>query len=179
MLIYILHSDRIYTFRLPKEVSGSYILTDCDSEGRVRNLANISSENGKWVINSNDEATLVSGNNYVNKLELNSFCFYTLKYLKKENIILYTLPGNDSSYNIYSVNFDTSLLFGNDSKCDVVFLSQNIAPKQFQINNNNGIWEYQNLSPNIPIYVNKKRIDKSNLYSFDSIFVMGLNIVQL
>lgn len=179
MLIYILHSDRIYTFRLPKEVSGSYILTDCDSEGRVRNLANISSENGKWVINSNDEATLVSGNNYVNKLELNSFCFYTLRYLKKENIILYTLPGNDSSYNIYSVNFDTSLLFGNDSKCDVVFLSQNIAPKQFQINNNNGIWEYQNLSPNIPIYVNKKRIDKSNLYSFDSIFVMGLNIVLL
>ena len=49
MLIYILHSDRIYTFRLPKEVSGSYILTDCDSEGRVRNLTNILSENGKWI----------------------------------------------------------------------------------------------------------------------------------
>ena len=53
MLIYILHSDRIYTFRLPKEVSGNYILTDYDSDGHIRNLTNISAIDNKWYINSN------------------------------------------------------------------------------------------------------------------------------
>ncbi len=179
MLIYILHSDRIYTFRLPKEVSGSYILTDCDSEGRVRNLTNILSENGKWIITSNEETFLISNNNYIDKMELKEFCFYSLKFLKKENIILYVLPGDDSSYNIYSINPDASLVFGQGQKCDVAFLSPNVAKEQLKLINNNGIWEYQNLSPNIPIYVNNKRIEKATLYNFDNIFVMGMKIILL
>ena len=48
MLIYILHSDKIYTFRLPKEVSGNYVLTDIDDEGHVRNLTNIQEK--RWKV---------------------------------------------------------------------------------------------------------------------------------
>ena len=179
MLIYILHKDQIYTYRLPREVSGSYVLNDYDVDGRTRNLANISAVNGKWIINSNEEAFLIYNNQYVDKLELKEFCFYNLRYLKKENIILYVFPGNDTTYNMYYVDDQTSLLFGNGSNCDVVFTSQTVAPKQFELKNNHGVWEYKNLKSDIPIYVNKKRVDSSNLYSFDSIFAMGVKIIFL
>ena len=34
MLIYILHNDKFYTFRLPKNVSGNYVLKDYDIYGK-------------------------------------------------------------------------------------------------------------------------------------------------
>ena len=55
MLIYILHSDKIYTFRLPKEVVGSYVLNDYDTEGHVRNLVSIKAIDNKWYFISNDD----------------------------------------------------------------------------------------------------------------------------
>lgn len=179
MLIYILHRNELYTYRLPKEVSGSYVLNDYDEEGRNRNLVNISSQDGKWFLNSNDEVFITTNDGYVNKIELREFCFYTLQYLKKENIILYILPGDDFNYNCYSVNKETSLIFGNDSNCDVIYSSPNISAQQFELTNSGGIWQYKNLQPNIPIYINKKRKDFCNLYSFDTLFAMGLKIVIL
>lgn len=179
MLIYILHKNEIFTFRLPKNVMGSYVLTDQDERGRIRDLVNISAKDGKWIISSNDEVFLIYNNKNVENMQLQEYCFYNLQYLRKENIFLYVLPGNETNYKIFSIAEQTTLLFGNDSKCDAVFLSQNVGPKQFELKNNGGIWEYKNLNPNTPIYINKKRNDSSYLYNFDNLFVMGLHIILL
>ena len=53
MLIYIIHFDKIFTFRLPLVVSGNYMLEDCDSDGNIRSLINVVATSSKWVINSN------------------------------------------------------------------------------------------------------------------------------
>ena len=97
MLIYILHSDRIYTFRLPKEVSGSYILTDYDSDGHVRNLTNISAIDNKWYINSNDDIKINYNGKQYEQIQLIEYNFYNINLYKNENILLYIYPGNETN----------------------------------------------------------------------------------
>lgn len=167
MLIYIIHNDKIFKFRLPNQVSGSYVLNDISDDGKNRNLINISSNNGKWYLNSNDEVLLLYNNEYASTLELKSFNFYTLQYLKRENIFLYVFPGNDLTYSIYTVNNHQKIVFGNDSKCDVVYTSQNVFPKQFELEYCDGNWKYNNLQNNIPVFINEKKIDFGTLSSFD------------
>ena len=65
MLIYILHNDRFYTFRLPKSVSGNYVLHDYDMYGLKRSLVNIYSSDGKWILNSNKDIKINSIYMYV------------------------------------------------------------------------------------------------------------------
>ena len=87
MLIYILHSDKIYTFRLPKEVSGNYVLTDIDDEGHVRNLTNIQEKDGKWIINSNEEVSVFVGSDAVQSTFVDEYMFYNLNYLNLLNLV--------------------------------------------------------------------------------------------
>ena len=179
MLIYILHSDKIYTFRLPKEVSGNYVLTDIDDEGHVRNLTNIQEKDGKWIINSNEEVSVFVGSDAVQSTFVDEYMFYNLNYLNKENILLYVVPGDDPNYCFYTVQEETKLILGSDNKCDLILTSPNISQQQLELTYNSNVWQLNNLNTDVPIYVNKKRNNNCFLYSFDNIFVMGVRIVIL
>lgn len=180
MLIYILHSDRIYTFRLPKEISGSYILNDYDSEGHIRNLTNIQAIDNKWYINSSSDIDIYYNGKIVENIQLVEYNFYSVSLYKKENVILYVYPGNIESTKICEVsqNGDTNLIIGSDSQCDFVYLN-NIANKQVELNYVNHKWSYKNVNPNIPIFINKQSRIQGILNNFDSMFIMGLKIVVM
>ena len=98
MLIYIIHNDFIYTYRLPKDIGGNYMLNDIDVNGRTRSLINISGEDNKWYFNANDEVSVFYNGGYNDKVEIKPYSFYTLTYYDKENILLYVFPGYDKSY---------------------------------------------------------------------------------
>ena len=98
MLIYILHSDKYYTFRLPKEISGSHILNDYDHNGEKRGLVNIVASDSKWIINSNETVKIVQNNKYVNSAELVPNSYYLLETDKGEKILLSTQLGYDDNY---------------------------------------------------------------------------------
>ena len=89
MLIYIMHSDKIFTFRLPKEISGSYMLTDYDFGGNKRSLVNISSNNGKWYVSSNIDVKVKYNSKIVDSIELVLYNFYQLTVFGTENVIIY------------------------------------------------------------------------------------------
>ena len=78
MLIYIIHDNYISTFRLPKEVNGSYMLNDVDIDEKNRSLINISSKGGKWYFNSNMDVGVYFKNNFVEEIEIMPYNFYTL-----------------------------------------------------------------------------------------------------
>ena len=176
MLIYIIHNDYIYTYRLPKEIGGNYMLNDIDVNGRTRSLINISGEDGKWIFNSNDEVSVFYNGGYNEKAEIKPYSFYTLTYYEKENILLYVLPGYDKSYVIKEISNNSTILIGNGQECDIIYESKSIDAKQVQLDYNNGSWKCSNLNEKTPMYINKKRDTSTFIDSFDSLFIMGLKI---
>lgn len=179
MLIYILHSDRIYTFRLPKEATGNYILTDNDSDGHIRNLTNISAIDGKWYINSNDDIKVNYNGKQYDQIQIVEYNFYSINLYKKENIILYICPGNENNIIVKEARQDTNIIIGKESSCDITYLSNNVFPKQIELEYTNKRWSYKNLNPTIPVYVNKKNVKQAILNDFDTIFMMGLKILLI
>ena len=176
MLIYIIHNDYIYTYRLPKDVGGNYMLNDIDVNGRTRSLINISAENNKWIFNANSEVTIFSNGEHNDKFEVKPYTFYTLTYYEKEKIVLYVFPGFDMNYAIRTAKDNSSIIVGSGQDCDIVFNSKNIGDKQVQLDYKNGFWKCTNLNDKVPIYINKKRDNSSYIDSFDSLFIMGLKI---
>ena len=76
MLIYIIHSDKIFTFRLPKAVNGSYVLFDYDNKGIKRSLINIDAyENRQWFMKSNDDMQIFYNGQYQENIELKEYNF--------------------------------------------------------------------------------------------------------
>lgn len=177
MLIYILHSDDVSTFRLPSEVAGDYILTDTDENGKNRSLVNISSVSGKWYFNGTDDISIYYNGSYNSQIEVVPYNFYTICYYNSVNINLYVAPGNETSYIMKCVPGDTTLLVGSDSSCDFIYSSTSLAGKQIQLNYTNGVWNYVNLDKKTPVYLNKKRRDEGIISSFDSLFAMGLRLI--
>ena len=176
MLIYIIHNDYISTFRLPKDVSGNYMLSDIDTDDKNRSLINISSQNGKWYFNSNIDVGIYYNNNFVKEIEVAPYNFYTLNYFDKEFILLYVYPGFETSYILKRIAPSSVITFGSDSSCDITYEDPNIGPKQFQLTFNNNIWTIQNLYTNTPYYVNKIKQLNPYISDFDTIFIMGMRI---
>lgn len=176
MIIYFLESHKIYTYKLPLEIAGSYILFDYDISGNKRNLISVEAENGNWFIQKNDEVSIYYKDEYKDKVGLKLFEFYKLILHGTEYVNMYVAPSYDKSFCNFQLIENTPVTCGSID-CDITFPI--LSPKQFEITYKNGHFLYKNLNPQIPIYVNNIRKDISTLNSFDTIFVMGLKILIL
>ncbi|MBE6157753.1 MAG: type VII secretion protein EssC [Firmicutes bacterium] len=176
MLIYILHNDKYDTLRLPKVISGNFVLYDYDYNNDRRNLANIYGKDNKWFLNTNENINVLQGKNQLQEIEL-KYGFYTLSVANKEIILLYVAPGYDATYEAKSVYDNTSLIIGSDSKCDLTYTYINLAPQQLQLEYSANKWKFKNLNPVIPVYINGVAKVEATLNGLDTLFIMGLNIV--
>jgi len=179
MLIYIIHGDYISTFRLPKEVSGNYMLSDIDSDGKNRSLINISGSEGKWYFNSNFDVRIVEDNLLSEKKEIVPYNFYTLNYFEKEYVYIYVLPGYEDNYSLYEVTNNCNIVIGSAQTDDIVYSARYIAPKHMQLSFENGVWKIALLEGKVPFYVNKRSFKGNLLTDFDQIFIMGLRIIVI
>ena len=100
MLIYIIHGDYIYTYRLPKDIGGNYMLNDIDVNGRTRSLVNISGEENKWFFNANDEVSVFYNGSYSNIPDV--------EYLKADQIYHFTYDG---TYWVVDLNHNTDTTY--------------------------------------------------------------------
>ena len=123
MLIYILHNDKFYTFRLPKNVFGDYVLHDYDSNDFKRNLVNVSSVDGSWYINSNMNVRIMVNNQYVENCKLEYYSYYMLVTSQNERILVYCMPGYEDSYITKTIVQEGAFVVGRDTSCDIVFNS--------------------------------------------------------
>ena len=78
MLIYIIHSDKYYSFCLPNEVSGNYVIEDYDENGFPRNLVNVVALDGKWIMSSNENVRIIIDNKTIASCELTQYSWYFL-----------------------------------------------------------------------------------------------------
>ena len=176
MLIYIMHSDKIISFKLPKKIDGSFVLTDFDSNGSKRNLITIESKNDKWFAISNNDVKIVENSKYIEEKELNLYSFYQLVLFGTEVIVIYVLPAYEKNQKLVGVGDNNSVFVGSDSSCDIVTSLSQIAAKQLELTQTPKGFFLKNLNPTLPVYVNKNRIDSCYLTNFDTIFIMGIKI---
>ncbi len=176
MIIYFLEANKIYTFKLPLEVSGNYILSDYDVNGNKRSLVSVEAREGKWVIKDNDEVKIYYNNMYNKEATLDLYHFYQLVVYGTETILMYIAPAYDNSFICTRVQDNTTIHIGNDG-CDINFPI--IGKKQLEITYKKGNFSFKNLNNNVPIYVNNSRKDLGSLNNFDVIFIMGLRILVL
>lgn len=176
MNIYFLESNKIYTFKLPLEIAGSYILSDYDEYGNKRSLVSVEASSGKWVIKDNDEVKIFYNSAYNKEAILEYYNFYQLVVYGTETILMYIAPVYDSSYICTRILDNTTLTCGN-SGCDINFPI--ISPKQLELSFVNGKFSFKNLNQNIPVYINNARKEFGYLSNFDTIFIMGLKILIL
>ena len=176
MIIYFLESNKIYTFKLPLEISGNYILSDYDVNGNKRSLVSVEASNGNWVIKDNDEVKIYYDSMYKTEATLQLYHFYQLVVYGTDTVLMYVAPAYDNSFVCTRISTNATITCGN-SGCDINFPS--LGEKQLELNYINGDFSFKNLNPNIPIYVNNARKESGTLANFDMIFIMGLRILIL
>ena len=174
MLIYVIHSDKIYTFRLPKEVSGSFILHDYDSNNTKRNLLSITSNNDSWYFKSNDEVKIIENNNIIDETKIDIYKFYRLK-VRNENILLYVIPGFSNDFISKDVLLNSNIKISNNS--DISYNIPEVSGLDIDLNYDGNVFYLKNNNTKIPVFVNKSQFIEGKLDNFDEIFIMGLRII--
>lgn len=177
MLIYIIHQDIIYKYRLPIIVSGKYILSDFDDGKNTRNLVNIEANNNKWYLISTANTKIFYNSNEVNTIELAPNTGYQLTYLGSEVITIWATSLYDSTFFTEEVSNDCKISIGSNNKNDIVFRSVNVSPKQIELEYKNDKIYYNNLNSKVNVYVNNIRKENGYLENFDTIFVCGYKII--
>ena len=175
MLVYIIHSDKIYTYRLPKEVSGSFVLCDYDNNKTKRNLLSITSVDNNWLFKSNDEVKIIDNNTIINEIKVEVYKFYKLKVSKDENILLYVAPGFDNNFICKDVLMNSNLKIGNNS--DISYTIPEVFGLDIDLKFNDSSFYLKNNNVKIPVYVNKNHFIEGKLHNFDELFIMGLKII--
>ena len=175
ILIYIIHSDKIYDFRLPNNISGKYILTDYDQYGTKRNLVNIEATNDKWFIYQNKNVRIDYKNQKYDSISLEYQNFYKLTLLEKEEILIYTMPSYDDTFKMFAIKEDGEFIVGNSATSDIK-VNLGINEDLLKISYKNNQYTYEYLQTNKSLYVNKQQSDKGYLSNFDTLFLYGLKL---
>ena len=119
MLIYIIHTDKIYDYRLSNNISGKYILTDYDQYGVKRNLVNIEAKDNKWFIYQNRNVKIYYKNQKYDSISLELNTFYKLTILGAEDILIYTMPLYDDTFKMFEIKEDGEFTIGNSKTSDI------------------------------------------------------------
>ena len=85
MKIYLFLRDRLVNFFLPKEVEGSFSF-DEDSNEDIK-LINVEARDGKWVIYSTNDVSIINNNSIIGYMELREDSFYVLKRKGERDLV--------------------------------------------------------------------------------------------
>ena len=154
MKVIVESSNSINVNRLPENISGNYWIIDDSS----KNLLNVVSENGTWVLKSNTEIKLCKSkeidendeNNFLESVILNNNSFYyVLNTLTKEKYILYTLPGYENYENlIINYNQNNLITIGSGNNADIIVKNLLFGDIQLNIQYNGTGLFIKNLNEN-------------------------------
>ncbi len=176
MKIYILQRFRMYTFLLPKVISGNYIITDYNERNEKRSLLNVEEENGKWVMKSNNDIQIIENGKVIERVELQIYRFYQILVGKDEYITLYIDKSYENNFIYKKLPINGSITIGNGNNLDIIYQCPMINKKQAIIECENGVYTIKNLNTGIPIYVNGRNVEEKVLQKLDVVFILGLRM---
>lgn len=178
MFVLLIKGNKIYKTKLPDKVIGNYWIKDINQNGQY-NLINISSSNGDWILNSNDDITIIDDNKEKRNSTLRCYNFYLLKNKhNSEYILLYCCPICDNTYTKYSLSNTIELIIGKSQKNHIYYNTSGIDEVHATIINKDNKLVIIDNDSRLGVYVNDKRISKKKiLQNGDIIFIVGLKII--
>jgi len=181
MRVSLIKKDKIVDILLPKKITGSYWVTDFDSNGNEQNLINIESSSEGWKLISNNEYYYFDNNMFIESVILQEYKFYLIKSKKDDaTLLLYCSPIKDDTYNSYGLTNNTEINIGTNNTNQIIYglkAVEDVCAKVL-INGDN-VTVVDNNSKN-GVYVNRLRVEGSKkITSGDVIFILGLKIILL
>lgn len=187
MKLYLFLNDKILTFKLPLNVSGSYSFDENDAADEK--LINIESRDGVWVLYSSGDVQIMVNGTIVQDTPLQNNCFYQIKR-GNTNYLLYTESNFLSQILTYTYDKTLNLMVGNGANCNVKYNLGLIKDLSFHIS-----FEQENIvldnKGTVKVYINNSSIptgkyylkygDVINLYGFKIMILknyMLLNNIQ-
>ena len=179
MLIYIIKNERLETYTLPLDISGSYWITDLDENNQKRNLINMEESNNFWKLTCNYDFDLYVNGEIKEEVLVNIDTFYFLKNHLNDEIIAIFCTKIYNELNYYCVNDNTEILIGRDSNCQINYNNSLIAMKHAKLKYQNNRWHVENLDKSYKTYVNGFAMQESYIPHGVVIFIMGLKIIPI
>lgn len=180
MRIYLYLKDKVLSFVLPREISGSFSF-DPNVEEESK-LINIEARDGKWVLYSTDDVNVIADDNIVKEVEIQQDNFYILYREETKYLILITNL-HENYINAFSFDQTMNMVIGNTSECNIQYQCQYLNGIVAKINVKNGQVVLAKATNTI-IYVNKKAFsfkeyfiklgDCIEIYGLKILFIKGL-----
>ena len=73
MIVYIIDENKLISLTLPQKVYGSYWISDINDDNQEKRIINIQEENGKWIVYSNKNVSIINNNQPINKVVLEAY----------------------------------------------------------------------------------------------------------
>ena len=183
MRIYLFLESRLFEFKLPKDISGSYSFDyNIDDESK---LINIEARNGIWVLYSTNDSNILDSNNImIKETPLESGKYY---YLTKSNktYLMYAESNLDTKAFAYDYREKVQMNIGNTDNCNIQYkysINKNIEVKIYK---QDEIFIVEKVSENV--YLNNIAVnssarincgDKINIYGLELMFIQNMVIIS-
>ena len=176
MKIYLFLINQIVSFNLPKEVFGSFSFDENDNTDTK--LINIEARDGRWVLYSTSDVSILDGNQIAKEIPITSNNYYILRR-DDINYLIYISDIFDSSFKAYSYDSNIDLTIGNSSDCSIIYNFEYID-KPIKIYNKNGQIVLEKNKSTV-IYINKKvlEVDEYYIKNGDQINIFGFKMIFL
>ena len=182
MKLYLAEPNELHIFELPSKVEGSFLFDFKIKNSTINNLLTIDSKEGKWLLKSNGNVNIQSGESTYKEYLLEEFSIIPLKAIGCDELIfLYVFPlANDSAI---CLNTDKRfpITLGSAKESNINLNNNLTLPTQLNLTFQNYIW-YVVPNPNAHAYVylnNKKLQAPKPLQCGDIIFSAGIKIIWM
>ena len=176
MKISLFLNDKIVSYKLPVEVSGSFSFTDGKSNNT---LINVEARNGKWFLYSTSTVQVYDNNVMLSDIELVAQKCYLLKR-NDQLFLIYVSSSSLTGVSVFNYDSNTKLIVGNDKNCNIIYNCPYLSNSIFTITcTDNQIFLEKNSTVNV--YINKKAVieEKITIKISDEIEIFGLKILFL
>jgi DNA segregation ATPase FtsK/SpoIIIE, S-DNA-T family len=181
MQLILLKKNAIYSCALPEKTSGQFWVTQHNDDGQVEKVISVEGFEGKWLLKSNSNASILGGDNQkVKELVLEPLCFYSI-YLKNsdERVLLYSEPITNDRRTFEKLKYpaEGKLTIGRDKDCDISYSNIYTSLKHAEIEITEKEIKIVDLDSSNGIYINGLRVKNAVLSPGDVIYIMGLKII--
>ena len=181
MKVYLLDDKRITKCNLPSKVEEDFLINYSDEETDKDNILTIEANNGRWFIRSNGSINIVNGDHVEPEVVLENYSYHYLKVLGKKNyVVLFSMPSQESELYTLSYNSLNEIKIGNDQTANICFKNMLTTPSNATIYKENDSWYLKaGESLKLPIFVNDAKVSQTKLKYGDLIFINGLKIIWM
>lgn len=183
MKLYIIDHGKIKKYTLPNKIEEDFSISYRPVESKEEFLITLTSENNKWVLNSNGNVNIVDSNFLQGRLPLEDYGKCNLKIIGIEKpVTVYFIPNtSEKLYRLDSENI-VNISVGSSPENNIYYRSSNVSKNHVTIiKSNEGAHlkineDYQNF----PVYLNDYQVfSNQSLNLGDVVFVEGLKIIWM